>query len=220
MGGPAGPATYGPNSAPQADPFHLGAGVPPMLNVDPDDELDGIKARDWAAFLGPNAAYYLLNFKRMLATGQKIAISFSAFFLGPFYFFYRKMWGPAALFLTLNILGSYLPQLLQFLVLAQNPLVAGLDLGVFAVVLNVLRTANLVLQFVQGMFAVYWYKQLGAKRIRQTLQGGGAPALAKAGGVSLTALVISLAVVLGVYTALSYWALSPLMADLMTGLAV
>ena len=45
-------------------------------------------------------------------------------------------------------------------------------------------------------------------------------ALAKAGGVSVTALVVSLSVVLGIYLLLSFMALAPLMAAPMAGLAV
>ena len=184
----------------------------------------GVKARDWEAFLGPNAGYYLMNFKRMAVTGQKLAVSFSAFFFGPFYFFYRKMWVPAAIFLTLDVFGAYIPQLLQFLVLAESPLVAGLNLEVFSTVLNVLRVVNLAIQFTEGLFAVYWYRRIGEKRIARTLQSctaADAPAaLAKAGGVSVTALVVSFSVVLGIYLLLSFMALAPLMAAPMAGLAV
>ena len=190
----------------------------------PDEDLGGVKARDWAAFLGPNAGYYLMNFKRMAVTGQKLAISFSAFFFGPFYFFYRKMWLPAAIFLTLDVFGVYIPQLLQFLVLADSSLVAGLDLNVFSVVLNVLRVVNLAVQFAAGLFAVYWYRHIGEKRIARTLQScspAEAPAaLAKAGGVSVIALVVSLSVVFGIYLLLSFMALAPMMAAPLAGLAV
>lgn len=218
-----GPASYGPATGPQYDPY-AGARQAAPGQLHPEDDLCGVKARDWAAFLGPNAGYYLMNFKRMAVTGQKLAVSFSAFFFGPFYFFYRKMWVPAAIFLTLDVFGAYIPQLLQFLVLAESPLVAGLNLEVFSTVLNVLRVVNLAIQFTEGLFAVYWYRRIGEKRIARTLQSctaADAPAaLAKAGGVSVTALVVSLSVVLGIYLLLSFMALAPLMAAPMAGLAV
>lgn len=223
--GPAasGPASYGPNTAPQYDPY-AGARQAAPGQLHPEDDLGGVKARDWAAFLGPNAGYYLMNFKRMTVTGQKLAVSFSAFFFGPFYFFYRKMWLPAAIFLTLDVFGAYIPQLLQFLVLAESPLVAGLNLDVFSTVLNVLRVVNLAVQFTEGLFAVYWYRRISEKRIARVLQScspAEAPAaLAKEGGVSLAALIVSLSVVLGLYIMLSFMALAPLMAAPMAGLAV
>ena len=223
--GPAasGPASYGPAAGPQGYSYtEARQPAPGMLH--PDEDLGGVKARDWAAFLGPNAGYYLMNFKRMAVTGQKLAISFSAFFFGPFYFFYRKMWLPAAIFLTLDVFGVYIPQLLQFLVLADSTLVAGLDLNVFSVVLNVLRVVNLAVQFAAGLFAVYWYRRIGEKRIARTLQSctpAEAPAaLAKAGGVSVIALVVSLSVVFGIYLLLSFMALAPMMAAPLAGLAV
>ena len=218
-----GPASYGPATGPQYDPY-AGARQAAPGQLHPEDDLGGVKARDWEAFLGPNAGYYLMNFKRMAVTGQKLAVSFSAFFFGPFYFFYRKMWVPAAILLTLDVFGAYIPQLLQFLVLAESPLVAGLNLEVFSTVLNVLRVVNLAIQFTEGLFAVYWYRRIGEKRIARTLQSctaADAPAaLAKAGGVSVTALVVSLSVVLGIYLLLSFMALAPLMAAPMAGLAV
>lgn len=223
--GPAasGPSGYGPHTAPQYGPY-AEAHQPAPGQLSPEDDLGGVKARDWAAFLGPNAGYYLMNFKRMAVTGQKLAVSFSAFFFGPFYFFYRKMWLPAAIFLTLDVFGAYIPQMLQFLVLAESPLVAGLNLDVFSNVLNVLRVVNLAIQFTQGLFAVYWYRRIGEKRIARTLQSCSAAeapaALAKAGGVSLTAVVVSVSLVLGINFLLSFMALAPLMAAPMAGLAV
>lgn len=223
--GPAsyGPASYGPAAGPRFDPF-AGARQTAAGPLHPDEDLGGVKARDWAAFLGPNAGYYLLNFKRMAVTGQKLAVSFSAFFFGPFYFFYRKMWLPAAIFLALDVFGVYIPQLLQFLILADSPLVAGLDPNAFSVVLNVLRVVNLAVQFLEGLFAVYWYRRIGEKRIARTLQScspAEAPAaLTKAGGVSMIALVVSLSVVFGIYMLLSFMALAPVMATPLAGIAV
>lgn len=213
-----GPASYGPATAPRTDPFQAGG------QLHPEDDLGGVKARDWAAFLGPNAGYYLANFKRMAVTGQKLAVSFSAFFFGPFYFFYRKMWLPAAVFLATDVLFAYIPQLIQFMVLGGSALVAGLDLDLFSQVLNVLRVVNLVIQFTEGLFAVYWYRRIGEKRIARVLQScdaASAPAaLAREGGVSLTAVVVSLSVVMGLYLVLSLTALAPLMAAPLAGMAV
>ena len=224
-GGPApsyGPASYGPQTAPRPDPFQSPQAA--MGQLHPEDDLGGVKARDWAAFLGPNAGYYLMNFKRMAVTGQKLAVSFSAFFFGPFYFFYRKMWLPAAVFLATDVLFAYIPQLIQFMVLGGSPLVAGLDLDLFSQVLNVLRVVNLAIQFLEGLLAVYWYRRIGEQRIARVLQScdsATAPAaLARAGGVSLTALVVSLSVVLGIYFVLSFTALAPLMATPLAGMAV
>lgn len=220
---PRGAATYGPNSVPQPDPFGLNA-LPPEMKIHPEDEIDGIKAKDWAAFLGKNATYYLLNFKRMGVTGQKISASFSAFLFGPFYFLYRKMWGFAALFFGLRLVLFDLPAVLQMLINLQSPVLAGWDLDVLQKVLYLLSALSFVVRFIQGTFAVYWYKQTAAKRIRaaqaRAESADPAPALTKCGGVNLTALVISLSAYFVIYTALCYWILEPLLLAAMGGAAV
>ena len=81
--------------APDQDFFSAGSMGPDGFTckeVGPDDPIDGIKARDWASYVGPSSIYYMMQFFRMQETRRKAVISFSAFFLGPFYFFYRKMW--------------------------------------------------------------------------------------------------------------------------------
>ena len=74
--------------------------------VQPDEKLDGIEARYWAAYVGNNAPIYLLNFKRMEVSGQKTGMSISALLFGPLYFFYRRVWGAAVAFGALSLLLS------------------------------------------------------------------------------------------------------------------
>ena len=50
----------------------------------------------------------------MQETRRKAVISFSAFFLGPFYFFYRKMWKQGVLFALLDFIVT-LPSLLYLM---------------------------------------------------------------------------------------------------------
>ena len=184
------PAAYGPASAPPADPFQMDA-VPPEFRVRPDEEIDGIPARDWAAYLGKNAAYYLLNFKRISATGRKMSLCFSAFLLGPLYFFYRKMWVPALAYLAMDAV-SYLPVFLNLMIYAGNPLVTGLSAQAISALSMAGSVLYWVLKFLSGSFAIWLYKNTAAKRIRAALSAGPAsgPALAKAGGTSTVALVL------------------------------
>ena len=44
--------------------------------VGPDDPIDGIKARDWASYVGPSSIYYMMQFFRMQETRRKAVISF------------------------------------------------------------------------------------------------------------------------------------------------
>ena len=202
---------YGPAAANPNDPFSTFQNnfVPDGLRLSPNDELEGIKASDWAAFLGKNSAYYLMNFKAMQATGRKITACFSAFFFGPFYFFYRKMWSAAGVLLLLNTILR-IPVFLQIMMMEEHPLVSGLApefLAPFAMICSVL---NILFMFAQGMFALSFYKKDGARRIRKILdqtpaEGDKAAALQKAGGTSTAALVISLILVtVAIYAACTF----------------
>lgn len=188
------PASYGPNSAQKQNPFAL-PDLPEEYQLSPDEEIDGIAAHHWASFLGPNAPFYLFSFKRIASTGQKIGASFSAFLFGPFYFIYRKMWLQGGIFLLFTALLSWAPSILRALIHLNNPLVAGLDADVMNVLSNVTFSLQMVMKFLLGTFAVYWYQKSASKRIRQILEQVGEAnadtALAKKGGVSLTALVVT-----------------------------
>lgn len=209
------PAAYGPASAPPADPFQMDA-VPPEFRVRPDEEIDGISARDWAAYLGKNASYYLLNFKRISATGRKMSLCFSAFLFGPLYFFYRKMWVPALAYLAMDAV-IYLPAILNLMIYAENPLVAGLSAQALPALYTVSSVLVWVLKFLSGSFAVWIYKNTAAKRIRAARSSGPAsgPALAKAGGTSTVALVLVVVFELVVTYAAMAFAVWPILGTLM-----
>lgn len=209
------PAAYGPASAPPADPFQMDA-VPPEFRVRPDEEIDGIPARDWAAYLGKNAAYYLLNFKRISATGRKMSLCFSAFLFGPLYFFYRKMWAPAAAYLAMEAV-IYLPVILNLMIYAENPLVAGLSAQVLPALYTVSSVLGWVLKFLSGSFAVWLYKNIAAKRIRAALGAGPASGteLTKAGGTSTVALVLVVVFELVVMYAAMAFAVWPILGTLL-----
>lgn len=209
------PAAYGPASAPQADPFGM-EGVPPEFRVRPEEEIDGIKASDWAAYLGKSAAYYLLNFKRMSTTGRKLSACFSAFLFGPFYFFYRKMWVPAVAYLAAYGI-IYLPGILNMMVYAGHPLVAGMNAQTLSVLFWVSSTLRLVLMFLAGSLGVWLYKNASAKRIRAILEANPAapgPALARAGGTSTVALVLSILISFAALYAAMAFAVWPIMDTL------
>ena len=209
------PAAYGPASAPPADPFQMDA-VPPEFRVRPDEEIDGISARDWAAYLGKNASYYLLNFKRISATGRKMSLCFSAFLFGPLYFFYRKMWVPALAYLAMDAV-IYLPAILNLMIYAENPLVAGLSAQALPALYTVSSVLVWVLKFLSGSFAVWIYKNTAAKRIHAARSAGPAsgPALAKAGGTSTVALVLVVVFELVVTYAAMAFAVWPILGTLM-----
>ena len=222
------PPQYGPGSGGQ-DPFAarepdysnpFGAFqanfMPGGLRVDPEEELEGVKARHWASYLGKNAAYYLTNFKAMQATGRKVSASFAAFFFGPFYFFYRKMWTEGLVILAINAVLR-IPIVLQLMAYAGHPMAAAIPEQPLNVLLAVCSTLNIVLMFLQGMFALWLYRRRGAANIRRVLESQPADptaALAKAGGVSVPGAVISVVACIVVIYAISMFALWPVLTTM------
>ena len=208
------------NTEPSGDnPFDLfqNTGIPAGLKVSPQEELDGIKASDWASYLGKNAAFYLMNFKGMQLTGRKVAASFAAFFFGPFYFFYRKMWAVGSAIWAVEALLR-IPLFLQMMVGANHPLVQGLTLQALEPWLVVTSALNLVLMFFHGMFALYFYRKHSARRIQSILNtddSDAQAALAKAGGTSLAGVIISVAVTLALVWIVSFYCMWPFLQTLL-----
>ena len=182
----------GDNAAPGAE--HGFAGVD-RKELGPEDPIDGIKARDWATFVGNSSLYYLMQFFRMEETRHKVSVCFSALFLGPIYFFYRKMWKEGAIFTALTVLLS-LPTVIYLLAISQSPLVAWLPGGNWLyILLNVCAVLDWVQMILRCLFAVYWYKKESAQKIRDIcarIPDGPAreDALALSGGTSAAAVVI------------------------------
>ena len=98
--------------------------------------------------------------------GRKSSICFSALLFGPLYFFYRKAWKPAFVFLAVDLLLQ-LPSLLELLVLSESafaPAISGSTLLFLAQIASIASFAVMVLS---GMFAKYLYRRIAAERIRR-----------------------------------------------------
>lgn len=77
--------------------------------------LDDLKTKElrkeYKAFLGEedkHSDYYLKRFDKMDDTGGKFSLNFAAFFFSTYWCFYRKLFGPGAIFLLFNFAGLYL----------------------------------------------------------------------------------------------------------------
>lgn len=55
------------------------------------DEIDGVMTNTIGNFIGTNAMGYISKFKK-LQQGKKLSFNFAAFFLSPYWFFYRKLY--------------------------------------------------------------------------------------------------------------------------------
>lgn len=71
------------------------------------DEIDGVRTNTIGNFIGSNAMSYIAKFKKLQA-GKKLSFNFAAFFLTPFWFFYRKLYKQGIIFMTAFITISIL----------------------------------------------------------------------------------------------------------------
>ena len=71
---------------------------------DPNDEFDGVKVREAAVFFQQGAPRYIKKFIKN--RDKKITWNWGAFFLTPFWFFYRKLYKAGLLFLCISITFS------------------------------------------------------------------------------------------------------------------
>ena len=97
-----------------ADGFPFGGAVPRAYSMafgglSPEEEIDGISARDIALYVGENSYYYLPRFKA-ISNHTGITWNWSAMFLNFIYFFYRKMYDIGILLLIL-LIAAQIPSL-------------------------------------------------------------------------------------------------------------
>lgn len=136
--------------------------------VGKDETIEGIPAKEIAAYVGPNSGYYLNHFKVFSTQKRKYSFSFSAFFFPPLFYLYRKMWGIG----IFSIIISITLRLPLFIDLFAN---AGIQLPFVDALKNLFWVANpqigsiLFYAFasLSGLFANYLYKQKVIKSIKK-----------------------------------------------------
>ena len=137
--------------------------------IDPNEQLEGVSARDIALFVGNNSQYFLPRFK-MIAEKRFFVPNFAALFCNFAYFFYRKMYWAGGILLLIDALL----QIPSFLVAQEYTawLLANLkdiSMGIVPVftpqvhlwaysLIPVLRLVTFGLSILAGLFAnhLYW----------------------------------------------------------------
>lgn len=170
--------------------------------TDLSGELDGIPARDWAAFIGTSAPVYLSRMRSQDQRGSKLGIILTAFFFPCFYFAYRKMWLWAALALVLWLV-TQTPGTLSMLMEAGSLFIPQLSAETLATLASVAWYLNVVRCILFGFFALTLYRRDAAKKIshlQQTCDGDaayqaalhrkGAPSVIGAVGVLVLIFVV------------------------------
>ena len=168
--------------------------------IGPEDTIDGIKAKDLAAYVGRSPMYYLMQFFRMSITNRKAAVCLSAFLFGPAYLFYRKMWKEGLLTAILTIVLS-IPTFIEIISVFNPSLLGAMPLGWLPVAVNVCAVASWALNIILGLFAVSWYRREAKKnidRIYADYPDGEArtDALLQKGGTNLLAALLYFGIML------------------------
>lgn len=168
--------------------------------IGPEDTIDGIKAKDWAAYVGRSPMYYLMQFFRMSITNRKAAVCLSAFLFGPAYLFYRKMWKEGLLTAVLTIVLS-IPTFIEIISVFNPSLLGAMPLGWLPAAVNVCAVASWALNIILGLFAVSWYRREAKKnidRIYADYPDGEArtDALLQKGGTNLLAALLYFGIML------------------------
>lgn len=167
------PPNMGTNGTPnnQFSPFEmpLNPFVSPFGNVSPDEDIDGIPAKEMAIFVGRNTHYFLPRFKQLAQSkGKAKILNWSAFLFTGGYFLYRKMYLQGILLLLLNLVLS-IPSTLSTLA-TMGTTMSGMSFLSESQSLAIMMAINIItlgIRFFCGFMANTLYKKHVEKKIIQ-----------------------------------------------------
>lgn len=127
-GAPGQQPPYGAPYGGRAGPSPYGAGPFDPTGLNPDEDYDGIPARELVKVVRANPRYYMTIFAR-IKNLNKCRFNLAAFFLGGIWMFYRKQYKAGAIFTAINV-ACYLASTATSL-LCTTPILRsiGVDLG-------------------------------------------------------------------------------------------
>lgn len=108
--GPIPPSGAYPPPTPGAYP----AIFDPLGGIDPNETINGIPVSDFATFIGKNSDYYIPKFFNMSKTGRKISWNWPSFFLGGYWYLFRRMIKVSFIFIVINMLFTNLIDIMRF----------------------------------------------------------------------------------------------------------
>lgn len=204
-------AQQGTNGMPQGFgpmPFGMFAQA---QSVPPEEEIEGIQAQDYAAYIGRNAHYFLLRFRELARSKTKI-INWSAFFFQGGYFLYRKMYGTGILIFLIQMLIS-LPQYLMTYqaMTSASTLMPSDSFTSITTISMICQLLALAMRFVCGFFANTLYMRHCQKHIAKARAVTSSPEecralLAKKGSVA-TKLIAGLLIAYAAVNVLAFFML-------------
>ena len=178
--------------------------------IGPEDPIDGIKAKDWAAYVGRSPMYYLMQFFRMSETKQKVTLSLSAFLFGPAYLFYRKMW-KQGLLATLVMVVLSIPVFMSIIATFNPTFFGSLPLGWLPAAYTIGEIGIWAFKVILGMFAVSWYHDSSKAQIEEIYMAcpegdGRTELLVQRGGTNLLAALLYFGIMCLLQVAILYMA--------------
>ncbi len=138
----------------------------PFGGLSPDEDIDGVSAKELAIFVGDNSFYFLPKMKQLKREEKIMSWNWSAFFFNFYYFFYRKMYLLGTLVLILSIASSIPAVLYAIGTLGYTDLSLLPD--------NLIRMGNIAnicsmlfwgVRVLCGLFSNYIYTRTAFKRI-------------------------------------------------------
>lgn len=219
------PGSYHPEDNQNADPGpHIeafGTGEDGSIyrrEVGPEDPIDGIKAKHWAVFVGRSPMYYLMQFFRMSETKHRIAFSFSAFFFGPAYLLYRKMWKEGIALAALSLL-LYIPSLMGTVAYYNAGFFGNMPVAWLSAAATVADIISWVIRILLALFALSLYEKHAKARISEICahcpEGPErTEELSRAGGTNILAAILYFGILALVEVAFLYMA-GPAFVNLM-----
>lgn len=148
----------------------------------PDDmKIDGIPANTMGAFIARDSQKYIDKF-RWISQGHKLSFNWAAFFFNSYWFFYRKLYKPGIIFMTIQFCLSiiFTPSMLDFLEFVEYT--ASLDLARmteaaaselmtemmnYYVPIMIYAATNFVIGLIAGFSGNHLYKKYALTQLRQ-----------------------------------------------------
>ena len=174
-----------------------------------DDYTAGVKTNSLGSFIRNNAQVYISKFKAADAKGRN-SFNWAAFFFAPYWFFYRKLYKPGIIMLTVQLCASLIasPAVEKFLVAYEKLAVADwttMTEEAFGLILSEMQTLimpvyilmgiTFVLHLVSGFIANGLYKKYVVKNIGYAMSLSSVRAkighFAKYGGASMIAVLVA-----------------------------
>ena len=157
---------------------NVGANTPPPINsipfttpfggIAPDEEMNGVTAKELAVFVGDNSFYFLPKMKQMHNDEKIVSFNWSAFLFDAYYFFYRKMYLVGALVLVLSIVASIPGLLYMYSALGySDPAFLPDNIVKLGNISNICSYLFWGVRILCGLFANYIYTKTAFKRIKK-----------------------------------------------------